>query len=176
MAGFMSMTWSSCWMYVAGLLSVNMKVLGEPIVMPREGATFFREFTNSLAIASSLLLNTIAHFWQLPTLKLFHFLKAVPQSALSSWYVALLDPDPKICSGSRILDLNCIRSLENLRFQACNSSTISCLEESLSANLVSVAALTSGPCLVYSPMVFMSWKLALCSSLSPVMKQSSGTR
>merc|ERR1719320_638064 len=170
------MTWSSCWMKVAGLLSFSMKTFGDPIDMPREGATFFNEFTNSFVTASSLLLNTTAHFWQLPTLKLFHFLKAVPQSALSSWQVALLDPDPSICSGSKILALNCIRSFENFKFQACSSSTISFLEESLSANLVRVCALTSGPCLVYSPIDFMRVKLALCSSLSPVMKQSSGIR
>ena len=88
-------------MYVAGLLSVKLKILGAPIVIPNEGATFFKEFTNSLVTASSLqnktlltpalpmdetylLLKTTAHLLQLPTLKLFHFLKHVPQSALSS--------------------------------------------------------------------------------------------
>ena len=32
-----------------------------------------------------------------------HFLKALPQSALSTWYLALLLPLPRISSGSRIL-------------------------------------------------------------------------
>ena len=39
---------------MAGLLSFSMNTFGEPIDMPKEGATFFSEFTNSLVTASSL--------------------------------------------------------------------------------------------------------------------------
>ena len=35
-------------------MSFSINTFGDPIDMPREGATFFREFTNSLVTASSL--------------------------------------------------------------------------------------------------------------------------
>merc|ERR1719427_2107308 len=61
------------------------------------------------------------------------------------------------------------------KFHASNSSLISGLIR-LSANFFSSLVLSSGPCLVCSPIFFIREKFALCSSLRPVMLQSSGTR
>ena len=89
-------------------------ILGFPIFMPRDGATLQMELMNSLTTASSRLAYITAHFLQSPTETEFHFLKALLQSAFSSWYVALLLPPPTIVSEQHGRDAYRVKLLVDL--------------------------------------------------------------
>ena len=77
------------------------EILGYLTIPSKNNLIIARDFPTIIIIYLGLWMTT--HLLQDITDTWLHFLKALPQSALSTWYLALLLPLPRISSGSRIL-------------------------------------------------------------------------